>query len=170
MTATQETATQETAPQETAAQETATQAPDAQPVLSIGQVAGRTGLSVHALRFYEREGLLATPVYRDSGGRRVYSEWDLEWLELCIKLRESGMPLTAIRRYAELVREGEGNESGRLGLLREHQERITAQLTALRACLDVISFKVALYEERLARGTWRDPLYTPPALESQRET
>jgi DNA-binding transcriptional MerR regulator len=138
-------------------------APGAGPVLSIGQVAGRTGLSVHALRFYEREGLLATPVHRDGGGRRVYSEWDVEWLELCIKLRESGMPLIAIRRYAELVREGEGNESDRLGLLREHEERITAQLTALRACLEVISFKVKLYEERLARGAWRDPLYTPPA-------
>jgi DNA-binding transcriptional MerR regulator len=145
--------------------EQAPAAPDAQPVLTIGQAAGRTGLSVHALRFYEREGLLATPVYRDSGGRRVYSEWDLEWLELCIKLRESGMPLTAIRRYAELVRQGEGNETDRLGLLRQHQERITAQLTALRAGLDVIDFKVALYEERLARGSARDPLYTPPALE-----
>ncbi|MGH3393201.1 MAG: hypothetical protein ACRDPO_00780, partial [Streptosporangiaceae bacterium] len=28
--------------------------------------------------------------------------------------------------------------------------------------LEVISFKVALYEEQVARGTWRDPLYTPP--------
>ncbi|HEX3488284.1 MAG TPA: MerR family transcriptional regulator [Streptosporangiaceae bacterium] len=139
------------------------QAPGGEPVLSIGQVAGRTGLSVHALRFYEREGLLATPVHRDGGGRRLYSEWDVEWLELCIKLRESGMPLVAIRRYAELVRDGEGNEADRLGLLREHEERITAQLTALQACLEVISFKVALYEERLARGAWRDPLYTPPA-------
>lgn len=148
---------------EVAQAEVAGQAPDARPVLSIGQVSGRTGLSVHALRFYEREGLLATPVYRDSGGRRVYSEWDLEWLELCIKLRESGMPLVAIRRYAELVREGEGNEKDRLGLLREHQDRIEAQVTALHACLEVISFKVRLYEERLARGTWRDPLYTPPA-------
>ena len=138
-------------------------APDAQPALSIGQVAAATGLSVHALRFYEREGLLATPVYRDPGGRRVYSEWDLEWLELCIKLRESGMPLTAIRRYAELVRAGEGNEKDRLGLLRQHQERITGQLAALQAALEVISFKVALYQDRLAGGPAPDPLYTPPA-------
>lgn len=158
----------ETAPTETADQALA--APDARPALRIGQVAERTGLSVHALRFYEREGLLVTPVYRDDGGRRAYSEWDLEWLELCIKLRESGMPLTAIRRYAELVREGEGNEKDRLGLLRQHEEQITEQITALRACLDVISFKVALYEERLARGPARDPLYTPPATEPGQQT
>ena len=31
-------------------------APPGQPPLSIGEAAQRTGLSVHALRFYEREG------------------------------------------------------------------------------------------------------------------
>jgi DNA-binding transcriptional MerR regulator len=140
-----------------------TAAPEAEPILSIGEVAERTGLSVHALRFYEREGLLATPVYRAPGGRRVYSEWDLEWLDLCIKLRGSGMPLTAIRRYAELVRQGNGNEKERLAVLRQHQDRVRAQLTALTACLEMISFKVRIYEEGLAAGEADDPLYTPPA-------
>jgi len=76
--------------------------------LSIGQVAERTGLGVHTLRFYEREGLLAMPVRR-AAGRRVYSEDDVEWLDICTELRSSGMPPAEIRRYAELVREGLGN-------------------------------------------------------------
>ena len=99
--------------------------------LSIGQVAERTGLSVHALRFYEREGILATPVRRGPGGRRVYSEWDMDWLDVCTRLRASGMPLTAIRRYADLVRAGAGNEEERLALLRRHQEHVTAQIGEL---------------------------------------
>jgi DNA-binding transcriptional MerR regulator len=140
-----------------------TGAPEAVPILTIGEVAGRTGLSVHALRFYEREGLLATPVHREPGGRRLYSEWDLEWLELCIKLRSSGMPVTAIRRYTELVRQGRGNEKERLTLLRQHQDRVRARLDEMTACLETISFKVGLYEKRLAEGEVGDPLYTPPA-------
>jgi DNA-binding transcriptional MerR regulator len=40
--------------------------------LSIGQVAERTGLSVHALRFYEREGLFADQV--QPAGRRLCTE------------------------------------------------------------------------------------------------
>jgi hypothetical protein len=36
--------------------------------LSIGQVAERTGLSVHALRFYEQEGLFPNGVRRGPGG------------------------------------------------------------------------------------------------------
>jgi DNA-binding transcriptional MerR regulator len=131
-----------------------------QPRLSIGQVAQRTGLSVHALRFYEREGLLASSVRRGADGRRVYGEEDLEWLDLCIKLRSSGMPVAAIRRYTELVREGEGNERERLALLRAHEERITAQISVLSGCLELISFKVGRYEESLAAGA-ADPLWPP---------
>ncbi|MFD8558370.1 MerR family transcriptional regulator [Streptosporangium canum] len=60
--------------------------PEVEQDLSIGQVAERTGLSVHTLRFYEREGILANPVSRGPGGRRFYSESDVEWLRLCIIL------------------------------------------------------------------------------------
>jgi DNA-binding transcriptional MerR regulator len=38
--------------------------PQEQPCLSTGQAAERTGLTVHALRFYERQGLLADPSLR----------------------------------------------------------------------------------------------------------
>ena len=136
--------------------------PGTEPRLSIGQVAERTGLSVHALRFYEREGLFAAPVHRGTGGRRAYSEWDLEWLEVCVKLRSSGMSLTAIRQYAGLVRQGAGNEKDRLGLLRLHQQRVTAQIAALTECLDLVTFKIGLYEACVAQGS-ADPLFTPPA-------
>ena len=118
--------------------------------MTIGQVAERTGLSVHALRFYEREGLFASPIRRELNGRRVYTEDDVDWLTVCTVLRASGMPLTAIRRYAELVREGTGNEKERLGLLREHQNRVTNQMAELRKCLDLITFKVNVYEDRIA--------------------
>jgi DNA-binding transcriptional MerR regulator len=129
-----------------------------QPHLSIGQASQRTGLSVHALRFYEREGLMATAVHRDAEGRRSYSEEDLEWLDLCVKLRGSGMPIAAVRRYAELVRAGTGNETDRLVILREHQERLTAQIAALSVCLETVTFKVKLYEERTGEA---DPIWTP---------
>jgi DNA-binding transcriptional MerR regulator len=117
--------------------------------LSIGQVAERTGLSVHALRFYEREGIFANPVRRGPGGRRVYSQDDVDWLTVCIILRASGMPLPALRRYAELVGEGAGSEEERLKLLREHQEQVIAQIGRLTQCLDLIRFKVGVYEDIL---------------------
>lgn len=122
------------------------------PSLSIGQVAERTGLSVHALRFYEREGLFVNPVRRGPGGRRVYSQDDVDWLTVCIVLRASGMPLPALSRYADLVREGAGNEEARLTLMREHQARVTAQIGRLSESLDLIRYKVGVYEDLVDQG------------------
>lgn len=120
--------------------------------LSIGQVAGRTGLSVHALRFYEHEGLFVNPVRRGPGGRRVYSEDDVDWLTVCVFLRTSGMPLPALRRYTDLVREGAGNEEARLTLMREHHEDVTVQIGRLTRCLDLIGHKVGVYEDLVDEG------------------
>ncbi|WP_405063942.1 MerR family transcriptional regulator [Kribbella sp. NBC_01505] len=130
--------------------------------LSIGQVAERTGLSVHALRFYEREGLLADQVRRESNGRRVYSEDDIGWLAMCVKFRSSGMPLETIRQYTELVRQGSGNEQARLELLRSHQEHIAAQIDDLQESLRVITHKVTIYEEHVAAGTASCQWVAPP--------
>ena len=129
--------------------------------MSIGQVAERTGMSVHTLRFYEREGILANPVGRALNGRRIYTEDDVEWLSLCITLRSSGMPLPALREYASLVRQGPGNEKERLAILRQHQERVDTQIADLTESLDLISYKVRIYEERLAEGT-ADGLWSVP--------
>ncbi|GLX19765.1 MULTISPECIES: MerR family transcriptional regulator [Streptomyces] len=139
--------------------------------LSIGEVARRSGLSVHALRFYEREGLFANPVRRLANGRRVYHEEDVEWLAVCTKLRSSGMPLPVIRQYVELARQGPGNEHERLELLRRHERQVEAQIRELRETLDVMRYKVRIYEEHIARGE-ADRLWNPssrpePATETE---
>jgi DNA-binding transcriptional MerR regulator len=130
--------------------------------LSIGQVAERTGLSVHTLRLYEREGLLLTVVRRGANGRRVYTEPDVEWLANCVKFRASGMPLATIRHLAELVRRGPGNEEQRLALLRSHQQQVVEQIAELNECLGLIRHKVETYEEHMSRGNARDP-WSPPS-------
>jgi len=128
--------------------------------LSIGEVAQRSGLSVHALRFYEREGLFANPVRRLPSGHRIYHEEDLEWLAICTKLRSSGMSLATIRNYIELVRQGPGNEHERLALLRRHENHVEAQIRELHEILDVMRHKVRIYTDHVARGD-ADRLWNP---------
>ncbi|HVV24770.1 MAG TPA: MerR family transcriptional regulator [Pseudonocardiaceae bacterium] len=120
--------------------------------LSIADAAAKTGISTHTLRFYEREGLLTAPVARNGSGWRRYSPKDLEWIVVCTKLRATGMPLRAIRRYAELVRSGPGNEVERLALLEEHQSVLRARLAELRENMELIDYKVDVYKKRLADG------------------
>lgn len=127
---------------------------------TIGQAAKCTGLSIHTLRFYERENLLVSNVTRTSSGRRRYTQTDIEWLAICVRLRESGMPLAQLAEFAALVRQGPGNEAQRLELLRKHETHVRAQLANLQHCLDVIEMKVAIYktqvEDSSAHGLW-DP-------------
>jgi len=112
--------------------------------LTITEVAERTGLTRHTLRYYERDGLMLG-VGRDDSGHRRYSERDLGWIELITKLRATGMPVREVRRYAELVRAGDGNEDERLALLRVHRERVGAQLDTMAAYLEAVDMKIGYY-------------------------
>lgn len=89
--------------------------------LTIAEAARRAGVSAHTLRYYERAGLVVTSVDRTTGGRRRYHQLDLDWIRVCTKLRATGMPIKNIRRYAQLVAAGYGNEQERLALLEERR-------------------------------------------------
>lgn len=119
---------------------------------SIGEVADAVEMSVHALRYYEREELFVGPIERTSGGRRRYSAIDLDWLRICARLRESGMPLAELKRFASLVREGPGNEAQRLALLDAQRTRVEAQIEALEQARDIIAWKTGVYEQHLREG------------------
>jgi len=116
--------------------------------MTIAQAAREAGVSVHTLRYYERAGLLA-PIERNGSGHRRFGVQDLEWVNVCTKLRATGMPIRRIREYAELVREGDGNEAERLALLEAHREDVLARLGEIQRNLELIDYKVGLYREKL---------------------
>jgi DNA-binding transcriptional MerR regulator len=74
----------------------------AQP-LQIGQVAKRTGLSVDAIRFYEKAGLLPR-LARTDGGYRVYHQREVADLEFIQKAQELGFSLREIRELFSIQR------------------------------------------------------------------
>jgi DNA-binding transcriptional MerR regulator len=116
--------------------------------LTIADAARATGVSAYTLRYYERVGLINGVGRADSGHRR-YDEEDLAWIEVLQRLRATGMPIQRIRRYAELVRAGEGNERERLALLEEHRAAVMTRLAQERRHLAFIERKIANYVEKL---------------------
>jgi DNA-binding transcriptional MerR regulator len=121
--------------------------------LTIAQAAEQTGLTAHTLRYYERDGLMLASVDRSSSGHRRYTDRDLSWIEMITRLRSTGMPMRDVRRYAELVREGEGNEAERLELLKAHRDRVERQLAEVTGHLRAIDHKIGLYEGKLDRAS-----------------
>jgi DNA-binding transcriptional MerR regulator len=117
--------------------------------LTIAEAAERTGLTTHTLRYYERDGLMLREVERSATGHRRYSEQDLTWICLLTCLRGTGMPISDIRRYAGLVRDGAGNELARLELLRDHRQRVLAELARVQEHLGAIDRKIGIYVDKL---------------------
>lgn len=116
---------------------------------SIAEAADRSGLTAHTLRYYERDGLMLDSVDRSSSGHRRYSDQDLSWINMLTCLRSTGMPVREVKRYAILVRNGDGNESERLALLLAHRQRVEAQLAEATAHLRGIDHKIGLYESKI---------------------
>jgi DNA-binding transcriptional MerR regulator len=119
---------------------------------SIAEAAAASRLTPDTLRYYERDGLMLQPVARSSTGHRRYSDADLRWIELISRLRSTGMPIRDVRRYAELVRAGSGNEQDRLDLLREHRALVLAQLAEVQEHLGAIDRKIGIYTDKLQAG------------------
>jgi DNA-binding transcriptional MerR regulator len=128
--------------------------------VTIAEASRRTGVSAHTLRYYERAGLVVTPVYRTASGRRRYRRLDLEWVQVCTRLRATGMPIRRIKRYAELVAAGHGNEKARLELLESHRDDVLARIAELQDNLRLIDHKLDVYRGRLEAGE-ADTLWAP---------
>ncbi len=118
--------------------------------LAISEVAEATGLSTHTLRYYERAGLMLTPVDRASSTHRRYSTADVGWVEFLTKLRSTGMPIAVVAEYADLVRQGDATTADRLELLQRHRIAVLAQLDEVTKSLEAIDFKIGLYKEKVS--------------------
>ncbi|ROS73379.1 MerR family transcriptional regulator [Cellulomonas sp. PhB143] len=126
-----------------------TPAPAEGRALPIAEAASATGLSVHTLRYYERDGLMLGAVERAPSGHRRYSPGDLDWLRMVTRLRETGMSIEEIRQYAALVRAGAASTAERLELLREHRRRVLVELERVQEHLRAIDGKISLYESEV---------------------
>ena len=120
--------------------------------LSIAEAAVETGLTPDTLRYYERDGLLVESPSRAPSGHRRYTENDLGWITLITRLRSTGMPIRTVRAYADLCRQGEGNELARLDLLYAHRDRVLAELAEVTEHLQAINRKIGAYEQSVNGG------------------
>lgn len=116
------------------------------PGYAPSEAARRSGFSLDTLRYYEKIGLL-NEVGRNSSGRRVFTDDDLEWLVLFRCLRDTGMPITEMCRYADLARAGEPTVGERQELLEQHAERVEERMRLLQRQYDHLQAKIRFYDQ-----------------------
>jgi DNA-binding transcriptional MerR regulator len=114
---------------------------------TIKDVAERVGLSAHTIRYYEQEGLLPS-LKRDQHGNRIFEERDIEWLELVICLRETGMPIAEIKRYVDLSMEGDHTIPMRKQIFQKHKQMLEKKIEEINRALNKIDKKMKWYDSK----------------------
>lgn len=116
--------------------------------LSISEVAGRSGLTMDTLRYYEKIGLIDA-VPRALNGQRRYREEDLRWLDFLLRLRATGMGIADMQRYAAFRRAGQGPDSivPRREMLEAHAARLALQIAGLQENLQLLQNKIGIYQQ-----------------------
>lgn len=99
------------------------------------------------LRYYDKIGLLGD-IGRSASGRRVFSEADLSLLGMLKCLRDTGMPVAEMLRFAELARAGDHTVPQRLKLLEDHHARVDADIADLRAKQAAVAGKIDHYRTK----------------------
>jgi DNA polymerase-3 subunit beta len=99
-------------------------------LLSIGEFAGRSGLSRSALRFYDQTELLRPRVVDPDSGYRYYAVEQLEQALLVRRLRLAELPVGALREYLAA-----GSERRRV-ILESHVASFRQRASAIEATID----------------------------------
>lgn len=123
---------------------------------SISETAERTGMSTHALRYYDNEGLLM-PLNRTPSGVRRFTEEDIWLLDLITCLRSTGMPIRKIRECMGLRSAGDSTLQARHDLLEEQKNDVEMKIRELQQYLKTVGMVLDFYKDAMVNG-YRDAL------------
>lgn len=99
--------------------------------MQIGAVSERTGLSVDAIRFYEKQRLLSRPL-RTEGGFRLYNREDVDRIAFIRRVQRLGFSLSEIRELLVIQDHGEACSHVR-DLLQTKVATVREKIRELRA-------------------------------------
>ncbi|TLS53724.1 MerR family transcriptional regulator [Paenibacillus antri] len=112
---------------------------------SIQEVANRFNLSIHTLRYYDKEGLMPF-IGRDPSGNRVFTDSDLNWVAMICCLKDTGMSIKEMKLYADLCVRGMQSIGERKEMLAAHRKQVLQQIEALKKHVELIDSKIEVYD------------------------
>ena len=114
--------------------------------MKICDASRHTGISVHTIRYYEKNVLIRSPE-KDANGHRQYNSQDIELLSWILCMKNSGMSLNRIKQYSSAFYQGDIKKC--LALLQGHEQRLKDQKKAILHYLDVTQIKINKLQKSL---------------------
>ncbi|WP_127593996.1 MerR family transcriptional regulator [Paenibacillus lautus] len=113
----------------------------------ISEFSAITGISIYTLRYYEKEKLIIPN--RKENGRRCYSDGDITWIQFIKRLKDTGMPIKEIQKYAELRAKGDTTLVERMEMLVQHRVVLKEEIVKLLEHLDNLDDKISYYQTEI---------------------
>nr|WP_315849548.1 MerR family transcriptional regulator [uncultured Rhodoferax sp.] len=125
--------------------------------MRIAELESKTGLGRHALRFYEREGLLVG-VCRGPNNYRDYPESAVKDATLLQQLQSLGFSLQEIREVLNAMRAKSIDCAQGARLMAEKRTAVEAQIANLRKVSKILMREQQRLEDRAARQNLSETL------------
>lgn len=115
---------------------------------TVKQISEITGISAHTIRFYDNEGLFPF-ISRDKNNIRLFSEDNLDWINLVHCLRDTGMPLADIKQYIELSNQGNSTAEERYNIILKQKEKSEQEIIKMQERVELLNKKTDYYKKLL---------------------
>jgi DNA-binding transcriptional MerR regulator len=119
--------------------------------MTIAEVSKKFNLTIDALRYYERVGLIPG-VRRTSGGFRDYSEEDCNWIEFIKRMRDAGVAVDPLVEYVSLFQQGDGTREARKMILVEQRDSLVNRVAELQKVIARLDYKIEHYFDKIAQA------------------
>lgn len=100
-------------------------------MVSIGQAAIRSGVTIETIRYYEREGIVPKPG-RTAAGRRTYTNEEIAKLRFVKRCRDLGLAIPAAKSLLGLAQGSPSNCTSAQKIAQKHLTTVRAKIKLLR--------------------------------------
>ena len=114
--------------------------------MNIQNFSKLTNISAHTIRYYEKIGLIKQ-IERNSSGHRYFTQKDILWVEFVKRLKDTGMPLKKILKYAELRDIGASTSEARMKILEDHAVALEEKIAEEQFNLQMLKTKIQYYSK-----------------------
>lgn len=121
-------------------------------VYTVGEMAKIIGVAPSTLRYYDKEGLLPF-VERSGSGIRIFGEQDLNTLSIIHCLKQSGLSIKEIKRFIDMVQQGDETIDERLELFEKRRIILEKQIEEMQNTLKVLDYKCWYYQTAKKEGS-----------------
>ncbi|MGO0154316.1 MerR family transcriptional regulator [Leuconostoc mesenteroides] len=124
---------------------------------TINDVAQIFSVSPYTLRFYAKKDLFPN-IVRDKQNTRLFSDKDLEYVEMVLALRHTGMSLPSIKNYIDLCALGDQSITERLNIIQDELNNAEEKVEESIKQRDILKDKLSYYQKAIKVGetnvTW----------------